>query len=136
MNTRTDYYDEIAWPWARRVLAVSAWTIALVVVIGGFASLGAVARRIESAPAGSVLRVGEGVILTVTGLAVVLAWISSVTHALLNRRFVGAKRLVVAVVLILSNFVGAFFYYFLYVIWTPRTVSPTGKSADAKGDRD
>lgn len=104
--------------WARWALAAASWCLATMLLVAAVASLEVVARHVEAAPAGSPIRWIESVVLVISGTSAAVAWLAAVAHAILSRQIVGLRKWMLAVTLLVSNFVGAFLYYFFYVVWT------------------
>lgn len=96
---------------ARRTLAWSASGVLIAIVAGYLTLIPTVDASIDTFGAAS--RVLVAVVLALFLMAALTCWAAAVSHALL----LGRRGL--AIVLLVTNFVGGFFYYFLYVAWRP-----------------
>jgi hypothetical protein len=102
---------------ARRLLAIGAWTMLGWVVIGFIITIPSVDRallQIEEMPWSAPVITLAFLSLGITG---VVLWYAAVRLAILTKQGSSAKRFAMIVILLVGNFVSAFFYYFAYVLW-------------------
>lgn len=110
---------------SRRVLGAAAWTMLVLVVLGTVEYLPAIEARIsgpDAIPAWQVL--GKGIAL-VGLLTWPCLWVSALWHAVTDVRERVLPKPVLIIMIAVGNFVAAFFYYFLYVLWRPNAGSST-----------
>ena len=102
---------------SRRVLAITAWLTLLLVILAGILSIPFVAEIVTTASEASVVSWFGNVILAAAIVILPAVWISAVVHAASIPR-PPIPRSLLLVGLVVSNFVGSMFYYFVYVHWT------------------
>jgi hypothetical protein len=106
----------------RRTLAWSASAVLIAIVASYLSLIPTVDAAIDTL--GAAGRILVGIVLALFLMAALTCWTAAVRHALL----LGRRGL--AIGLLVTNFVGGFFYYFLYVAWRPGlAVRPQGKTS-------
>ena len=108
-------------PIARDVVAVSAWMVLGLVIASGVTSIDAIGSWLASSPEGSLPALLSSALIALGGAAMLILWASAVLHAFVDVRRTGVPRLLLIGMLIVFNFVGGFFYYFLYLVWRKPT---------------
>lgn len=109
-------------------LGVSSWVLLGAVAIGMVAYSPFVEEWLLN-PSPGIIAV-ERTILFTTAAAAGIAWVAAFIHVWLTRRDRSSvpTPLLLAMIMVF-NFVGAFFYYFLYVYWTsPVSIELTSNS--------
>lgn len=104
---------------ARAVLAVSAWAILGLVVVGLILSVPAIAER---ADAGNTVLRGVGIAARALMIpAAIGTWAGALWYCWVDRPGPAAPRWLMVSTLVMLHFAGGFFYYFLYVHWSDGT---------------
>jgi hypothetical protein len=104
-----------------KVLDISAWGTAVMVLIGGIASVEPIATAVTQAQPGSLLDVVGTLLLTVATLLVLTLWLSAMWYAAIDPRTHPVPRALILVALFFLNIAGALAYYFFFVFWVSRT---------------
>jgi hypothetical protein len=105
---------------ARVCLAVSSWLLLIAVGVGYLTLIPAVDERLDTNIV--AVRIAETFFLATIGAAAITAWISAVWYAITSHKAkTGLPRELLVILLIATNFVGAFFYYFLSVYWLTKS---------------
>jgi hypothetical protein len=102
---------------AFRVLRLTAWVILAAAVLSFVAATASVQewlREMDERPAFYAVHtvMPNGIALTM-----IVAWASALWYAVIDPRDHLLPKWFIVVLLILSNAIGAFFYYFLFVCW-------------------
>ena len=111
----------------RRVFSASAWAMLAWVVVGMISTVPDVDKKLTAIDANPAVHMSVIAFLIIVLLTALSLWASAIWYtALVTRgnRNETTRRLILAL-LILGNWVAAFFYYFAYVHWRslPSTVA-------------
>ena len=99
---------------AREILAVGSWLLLAAVALS--VSLSVAGLDFErNGPDSALGMIAQNIVLGVVALAMIMAWIGAVWHFWITRP--KARHSTAFALLVLGNFVAAFFYYFLHVLW-------------------
>jgi hypothetical protein len=99
----------------RKLLKISAWAMLGAVAIGYVSTVPAVNAYLDELQASTLGKWLISLVLLLVAADALLLWISAVSYAWASRTARGLPRWPVVVVLVIGNFVSAFFYYFLFV---------------------
>ena len=103
---------------SRKLLGIAAWVLLAAVALGLLTSIPTLDVAIGRASRTTFVTLLMAAIFTVVGAAAIAAWIGAVWHARVTHLSSTTGRSALLALLILGNFVAAFFYYFGYVYWT------------------
>ena len=109
---------------ARRVVAVSAWTILGFVIITPIATLPAVVAASQAAAPGSAMFMASRILLRLGWVAALTLWFSAIWFEAIDQHQRVAPKALILAVLVFGNFVAGFCYYFLFVLWIKPTAPP------------
>lgn len=117
---RTEMAQSPAPQRSRLVLSVSAWTLLTLVILGFVMSADIVQEWLRAISTTTVWKIVSSLLLSTTAIVAMSAWISSLIHAWYDPTPLALPRWFLMCILLVGSFAASFFYYFLYVVWTPK----------------
>ena len=105
---------------ATRLYSRAAWAVLALILLGYAAYLPVVHRALANAEESALGRFALGVFLLGAGLAMITLWGAGIWYACVSDEVIFGRPILVAV-LVLTNGVGAFFYYWCAVHWRSST---------------
>lgn len=104
---------------SRRILSFASWTLVGWIVVGYLSTVPSIDSRLTIAESQPIVRSTVAVFLAVLTLTALVTWVAALWYAFSDTAHHHVPRVLLIAVLVFSNFVGAFFYYFLFVHWQP-----------------
>lgn len=102
---------------ALSVLSVSAWATLGMVALGGILSISTIAEAIQAARPGTVLHIASTAVPAAAAVILFVLWGSALWYAWNDHSQRSMPRGLLIALLLIGNFVAAFFYYFVFVLW-------------------
>lgn len=105
---------------ALSIMSVSAWATLGMVVLGGILSIPTIAAPMQAARPGTLLHIASTAVSAAAAVILFVLWGSALWYAWNDRSQKSMPRSLLIVLLLIGNFVAAFFYYFGFVLWSTR----------------
>lgn len=102
---------------ARRLFAIASWAMLGWLVVAFVSEVPSIEAQLGVADQTPMGHAAIAAGLIAVGLTMVAEWLTAVWYAIAEARAQRTTRPFLVAFLVWANFPGAFFYYFLYVLW-------------------
>lgn len=111
---------------ARTILAFAAWALVAWMVVGYLSLIPKFDAWLTMMETSAWVRVMVAACLVAAGVTAITLWVAAVWHAATDQQRHAVPRPLLIGTLLFGNVAAAFFYYFLFVHWQPRSPGSIG----------